>query len=73
MQADQQISLTSEYDIESDQDIEVENVVPEDEALNNIDHRSSSSFSGLKRFCETRWSCLYQLTDCHIENYGIIK
>lgn len=31
---------------------------------------SRPSFSGLKSFCSTRWSCLLSLLTCHLKHHG---
>lgn len=53
------VDLMSEIQAQA-ADIEVETVI----------HHRRPSFSSLKAFCKTRWSCLFHLTECHIKNFG---
>lgn len=86
LHADENISQTVDVDAEDvsiDANIAIDNntsnesfPLPEPNSGVDVDDanfnfsRSSTNFTGLKRFCDTRWSCLFDLIDCHIKNFG---
>lgn len=73
MQADERISVS--VDEESTDQNNLDELGTEDNSVTSIEttniYHNRPSFTGLKRFCDTRWSCIFQLTECHIKHYGI--
>lgn len=63
-------------DTTNENDEDIENLVSDhlDNQNENMHTRAGrASFSGLKSFCSTRWSCLLSLLKCHLSHFGGFK
>lgn len=72
LQADDHVSVSVESQEENDDSNETVNAASLLLEEDSVDVHHRPSFTGLKRFCNTRWSCLYSLAECHTKNFGTL-